>query len=101
MVNVLKLNYRLIFSPGFNNLFGFQVLCVNYCSKVTGSSLKILLQRCKNLKCLMLKQTSLQNDHVMAAEWEKAENLQELDISATDLSKDCLMDILPRIPAIK
>ena len=49
----------------------------------------------------MLKQTSLQNDHVMAAEWEKAENLQELDISATDLSKDCLMDILPRIPAIK
>ena len=49
----------------------------------------------------MLQQTSLQNDHVMAAEWEKAENLQELDISATDLSKDCLMDILPRIPAIR
>ena len=49
----------------------------------------------------MLQQTSLQNDHVMAAEWEKAENLQELDISATDLSKDCLMDVLPRIPAIK
>jgi len=84
-----------------SNCIQLQVLCVNYCSKVTGSSLKILLQRCKNLKCLMLKQTSLQNDHVMAAEWEKAENLQELDISATDLSKDCLMDILPRIPAIK
>ena len=49
----------------------------------------------------MLQQTSLQNEHVIAAEWEKAENLQELDISATDLSKDCLMDILPRIPAIK
>ena len=32
---------------------------------------------------------------------EVVENLQELDISATDLSKDCLMDILPRIPAIK
>ena len=27
--------------------------------------------------------------------------MQELDISATDLSKDCLMDILIRIPAIK
>ena len=63
----------------------FQVLCVNYCSRVTGSSLKILLQRCRNLKCLMLQQTSLQNEHVMAAEWEKADNLQELDISATDL----------------
>ena len=33
----------------------------------------------------MLQQTSLQNEHVMAAEWEKADNLQELDISATDL----------------
>ena len=47
--------------------------------------MKILLQRCRNLKCLMLQQTSLQNEHVMAAEWEKADNLQELDISATDL----------------
>lgn len=84
-----------------SNCIQLQVLCVNYCSKVTGTSLKILLQRCKNLKCLMLQQTSLQNEHVIAAEWEKAENLQELDISATDLSKDCLMDILPRIPAIK
>ena len=49
----------------------------------------------------MLQQTSLQNEHVQAAEWEKADNLQELDITATDLSKECLMDILPRIPAIK
>ena len=57
-----------------------QVLCVNYCSRVTGSSLKILLQRCRNLKCLMLQQTSLQNEHVMAAEWEKADNLQELGV---------------------
>ena len=49
----------------------------------------------------MLQQTSLQNEHVMAAEWEKADNLQELDISATDLSKECLMDVLPRIPALQ
>ena len=49
----------------------------------------------------MLQQTSLQNEHVMAAEWEKCENLQELDLSATDLSKECLMDVLPRIPNIK
>ena len=84
-----------------SNCIQLQVLCVNYCSRVTGSSLKILLQRCRNLKCLMLQQTSLQNEHVMAAEWEKADNLQELDISATDLSKECLMDILPRIPAIQ
>lgn len=48
-----------------------------------------------------MQQTGLQNEHVIAAEWEKADNLQELDISATDLSKECLMDVLPRIPAIK
>merc|ERR1712018_823826 len=84
-----------------SNCIQLQVLCVNYCSRVNGSSLKILLQRCRNLKCLMIQQTSLQNEHVMAAEWEKAENLQEIDLTATDLSKECLMDVLPRIPAIR
>lgn len=49
----------------------------------------------------MMQQTSLQNEHVMAAEWDKADNLQELDLTATDLSKECLMDILPKIPAIR
>ena len=49
----------------------------------------------------MIQQTSLENDHVMAAEWEKADNLQEIDFTATDLSKECLMDVLPRIPAIR
>jgi hypothetical protein len=53
-----------------------QVLCVNFCSRVQGASLKILLQRCKNLRCLLLQQTNLQSDHVMAAEWERAEQLQ-------------------------
>lgn len=53
----------------------FQVLCVNYCSRVEGASLKILLQRCRNLKCLMMQQTNLKNDNVMAAEWDKATNL--------------------------
>lgn len=37
----------------------------------------------------------------MAAEWEKASQLEELDLTATDLSKECLLDILPRIPAIR
>ena len=26
---------------------------------------------------------------------------QELDITATDVSKECLLDVLPRIPAIR
>ena len=41
-----------------------------------GASLKILLQRCRNLKCLLMQQTSLDSENVMAAEWEKAEQLQ-------------------------
>ena len=46
-------------------------------------------------------QTNLQSEHVMAAEWEKATQLEELDLTATDLSKECLLDILPRIPSIR
>lgn len=87
--------------PSSFSSYLFQVLSVSYCSRVQGASLKILLSRCRNLKCLMLQQTNLQSEHVMAAEWEKADQLQELDITATDLSKECLLDFLPRIPAIR
>ena len=59
-----------------NILVFFQVLCVNYCARVEGASLKILLQRCRNLKCLMMQQTNLKSDNVLAAEWDKATNLQ-------------------------
>ena len=48
-----------------------------------------------------MQQTDLKNEHVQAAEWEKATCLQELDITATDLSKECLMDVLTRIPSIR
>ncbi len=65
----------------FFSQFDFQVLCVNYCSRVKGASLKILLQRCRNLKCLLMQQTSLDSENVMAAEWEKAEQLQVIYFS--------------------
>ena len=69
-----------------SNCIQLAVLCVSYCPKVQGSSLKILLQRCKHLTCLLLQQTGLAGDHVTQAEWDKASSLQELDITATDLS---------------
>merc|ERR1719264_365462 len=84
-----------------SNCIQLQVLNVCYCSRVRGACLKILLQRCKNLRCLLLNQTNLESEYVMSAEWEKAEQLQELDITATDVSKECLLDVLPRIPAIR
>lgn len=36
----------------------------------------------------------------MAVEWEKV-SLSELDISATDLSTECLVDMLTRIPNLR
>lgn len=36
----------------------------------------------------------------MAAEWEKSA-VSELDVTATDLSADCLIDLLTRIPALR
>lgn len=36
----------------------------------------------------------------MQVEWDKCA-LQELDITATDLSTECLIDLLTRIPALK
>lgn len=36
----------------------------------------------------------------MSAEWEKSA-VQELDVTATDLSTECLIDILTRIPSLR
>lgn len=36
----------------------------------------------------------------MQVEWEKS-SIQELDITATDLSTECLIDMLTRIPGLK
>jgi hypothetical protein len=36
----------------------------------------------------------------MQVEWEKT-SLQELDITATDLSTECLIDMLTRIPNLR
>lgn len=37
----------------------------------------------------------LQSEHVMQVEWEKS-SVQELDVTATDLSTECLIDMLTR-----
>ncbi|XP_033220639.1 F-box/LRR-repeat protein 7 isoform X5 [Belonocnema kinseyi] len=42
----------------------------------------------------------LRSEHVIQVEWEKT-SIQELDITATDLSTDCLIDMLTRIPGLR
>lgn len=117
VINVHKLksatpNLRVINLYGINfiddshidafssNCIQLECLAVNYCSKVTGSTLKPLLARSKQLKCLLMNGTDLKSEYVMQAEWDKC-SVQELDISGTDLSTECLIDVLTRIPNLR
>ncbi|KAG1708486.1 putative F-box/LRR-repeat protein C02F5.7 [Nymphon striatum] len=83
-----------------SNCIHLECLAINYCNKVTGSSLKILLARCKRLKCLLMQQCGLLDQHVMAVDWEKTA-IHELDITGTELSTECLTDILTRITSLR
>ena len=42
----------------------------------------------------------LQSDYLTQVEWEKC-SLQELDITATDLSTEALQDMLSRLPGLR
>lgn len=42
----------------------------------------------------------LQDEHVRSVEWEKT-CLQELDITATELPTECLIDLLTRVPGLR
>nr|CAG4650062.1 EOG090X03ZI [Sida crystallina] len=83
-----------------SNCIQLECLAVNYCAKVTGSSLKILFQRCRKLRCFLAQQTGLQSEYMQAVEWEKTQ-LQDLDITGTDLTTECLTDMLIRLPALR
>lgn len=88
VINVHKLkaatpNLRVINLYGINfiddshidafssNCIQLECLAVNFCNKVTGSTLKALFQRSKRLKCLLMNGTSLQSEHLMSVEWDK------------------------------
>ncbi|XP_014099223.1 F-box/LRR-repeat protein 2 isoform X1 [Bactrocera oleae] len=117
VINVHKLksatpNLRVINLYGINfiddshidafssNCIQLECLAVNFCNKVTGTTLKTLIQRSKRLNCLLMNGTSLKSEYVMQVEWDKCA-LQELDITATDLTTECLVDLLTRIPNLK
>ncbi|GBP37737.1 hypothetical protein EVAR_29938_1 [Eumeta japonica] len=67
---------------------------------VTGSTMKTLFQRSRRLTCLLMSGCSLQSEYVTQVEWEKS-SIQELDVTATDLSTDCLIDMLSRIQNLR
>ncbi|GJQ75847.1 hypothetical protein Trydic_g17915 [Trypoxylus dichotomus] len=83
-----------------SNCIQLECLAVNYCSKVTGSTLKTLFQRSRRLKCLLMNGTNLRSEYLMQVEWDKC-NLQEFDITATDLSSECLSEMLTKLPGLR
>ncbi|PIO74180.1 hypothetical protein TELCIR_03815 [Teladorsagia circumcincta] len=87
-VNVFKLKQ---FLPNLRvvNLWG-----------VTGSCLRLVLQRCRKLKSLFLAHTSLDNATIKAIEWEKT-RIEELDVKGTELSSDTLISLLTRLPHLR
>jgi len=83
-----------------SNCIQLECLAINYCNKVTGASFKTLFTRCRKLRCLLAQQTGLQSEYMQAVEWEKTQ-LQDLDITGTDLTTECLTDLLTRLPALR
>ena len=83
-----------------SNCAHLQCLCVNYCTKVTGSCLRLVLQRCRRLTSLLLAYTKLDNATIQSLEWEKA-RIEELDIRATELDAETLISLLTRLPHLR
>ncbi|EFO82584.1 hypothetical protein CRE_00611 [Caenorhabditis remanei] len=98
-----------------SNCAHLECLCVNYCPKVTGACLKLVLQRCRKLKTLFLAHTSrfyntkppeiclnseLDNNIVKMVDWEKT-RIEELDIKGTELNSEALISILTRLPHLR
>jgi len=70
-----------------------------YSYKKKGSSFKNLLQRCKKLQCLLLQNTGIEDNGMLTAEWESS-SINELDISSTELTENCLVNIFARMPKL-
>jgi hypothetical protein len=83
-----------------SNCAHLECLCVNYCVKVTGSCLKLVLQRCKRLKSLLLAHTRLDNRIIQEIEWEKTK-IEELNICGTELSTETITSVLTRLQHLR
>ena len=62
--------------------------------------ISIPIRKNECLEPLLILRIGLLSEHVTAVEWEKTQ-LQELDITATDLSTECLMDLLTRLTSLR
>ncbi|XP_041371086.1 F-box/LRR-repeat protein fbxl-1-like isoform X2 [Gigantopelta aegis] len=80
-----------------SNCIHIECLALNFCLGVRGSSFQTLIQRCKKLKTLLLQHTGLEEKHMQSVAWETS-SVQELDLTSTELSEQCLENVLTRMP---
>ncbi|CAF0956301.1 unnamed protein product [Adineta steineri] len=76
-----------------------ECLALNFCTRVKGTSFKNLLQRCRKLQCLLLQNTGIEDTPMLTADWGSS-CVNELDISSTDLTENCLLAIFERMPKL-
>ena len=67
---------------------------------LTDESMRYVLEWYRHQRIKNVLSIGLQSEQVLAAEWEKSA-VQELDITATDLPGDCIVELLTRIPNIR
>eukprot|EP00918_Siedleckia_nematoides_P015919 GHVU01034364.1.p1 GENE.GHVU01034364.1~~GHVU01034364.1.p1 ORF type:complete len:533 (-),score=44.64 GHVU01034364.1:1134-2732(-) len=80
-----------------SNCIHLECLSINFCLRVKGSTLKILVQRCKKLQTLLVQHCGLEDQYMRDVEWEQS-IIHEVDLTSTELSTECLQDILLRMP---
>ncbi|XP_064599717.1 F-box/LRR-repeat protein fbxl-1-like isoform X2 [Liolophura sinensis] len=80
-----------------SNCIHLEALALNFCLRVKGSSFKILISKCKKLRTLLLQHAGLEDQYMQRVPWENS-HVSELDLTSTELSTECLMDVLPRMP---
>ncbi|CAF3010118.1 unnamed protein product [Rotaria socialis] len=76
-----------------------QCLALNFCVRVKGKSFKNLMNRCRKLTCLLLQNTGIQDEPMLAVNWSTTQ-LSELDISSTDLSEATLLEFFTVAPKL-
>ncbi|CAF2417150.1 unnamed protein product [Rotaria sp. Silwood2] len=76
-----------------------ECFALNFCTRVKGTSFTNLLQRCKKIQCLLLQNTGIEDKGILAADWATS-NVTELDISSTELTENCLLDVFARMPKL-
>jgi hypothetical protein len=68
--------------------------------QVTGTSFKNIATRCKQLTALLCAHTNLNSAAIIDVPWETTK-IDELDVSATELTSEALSKMLTRLPLLR